>query len=479
MLFNSIEFAIFLPAVFFLYWILPHKFRWPLLLAASYFFYMCWKPVYAILILATTLVSYSAGILIETANSKARKRLVIAVAATVTLGILFTFKYFNFVCEAVCDLIGVFTTRPQPLTLGLLLPVGISFYTFQTLGYIIDVYRGTAKAERHFGIYATFVSFFPQLVAGPIERSTSLIPQIREERRFDGELASYGLKQLCWGFFKKVVIADRIALYVAQVFAAPESFKGFSLLAAVMLFTVQIYCDFSGYSDMAIGTAKLLGVNLTTNFKSPYFAGSLRDFWSRWHISLSTWFRDYVYIPLGGNKRGRPRQLLNLFVTFLLSGLWHGADWTFIVWGGAHGAGRVFEELVLPKKREFKNKALKAVRGVLVFLFCSFTWIFFAAGSLGDSFYIIGHMFDGIGAPLGYVKSGLAALGFDLRSLVVLALAVGLLIVFDAFSVKREVIGGISKGKLGVRWAVYILFVVFVIVCIPAARGTEFIYFRF
>ena len=479
MLFNSIEYAIFLPAVFFLYWILPHKYRWPLLLAASYFFYMCWKPVYALLILATTLVSYTAAILIEKAGTKARKRLVLAAGAAVSLGVLFLYKYFNFASRALCDFIGLFTARPQPLTLKLLLPVGISFYTFQTLGYIIDVYRKDAKAERHFGIYATFVSFFPQLVAGPIERSANLIPQIREERKFDSELASYGLKQLLWGFFKKVVIADRIALYAARVFENPEGFKGFSLLAAVFLFTVQIYCDFSGYSDMAIGTAKLLGIKLTTNFKSPYFAGSLRDFWGRWHISLSTWFKDYVYIPLGGNRKGKPRQLLNLFVTFLLSGLWHGADWTFLVWGGAHGAGRVFEEIVFPKKREFQNKVLKVLRGVLVFLFCSFLWIFFASKSIGDSFYVIGHMFEGISAPLGYIKSGLGALGFDLRSLAVLALATVILILFDAFSVKRDVIGGIAKAKPGVRWAVYILFTVFVILCIPAAHGTEFIYFSF
>ena len=479
MLFNSIQFAIFLPIVFLLYWILPHKFRWPLLLVASYIFYMSWRPVYALLILATTAVSYFAAIILEKRKTAKGKKITVAVAAVIALGILFVFKYFDFASNAISDIIGIFTTRPEVFSLGLLLPVGISFYTFQTIGYIVDVYRGNVPAEKHFGIYATFVSFFPQLVAGPIERSMNLIPQLRSEKKFDERTASYGLKQMCWGFFKKVVIADRIAVYVAQVFLTPKEFTGFSLAAAVVLFTVQIYCDFSGYSDIAIGTAKLMGIELTTNFKSPYFSGSLRDFWGRWHITLSTWFKDYVYIPLGGNRKGKVRQSLNIMITFLLSGLWHGADWTFVIWGGIHGAGRVFEELVIPKKRDPKKLPLKILRGAAVFLFCVFSWIFFAANSVGDSFYIITHMFEGLSSPLAYIKTGVLALGFDLRNVVILAVSVVLLTVFDAFSVKNDVIGYITGRKKALRWIIYILFAVFMIICLPAAHGTEFIYFRF
>lgn len=479
MQFNSIEFLIFLPAVFLLYWLLPHRFRWPLLLAASLVFYMSLNPVYVPLLLGTTLVSYFAALLLERCKTGSQKRLTVAAALVITLGVLFLFKYFNFTFGAISDLIGLFTERPRALTLSLVLPVGISFYTFQTIGYIIDVYRGDAPAEKHFGVYAVFVSFFPQLLAGPIARSKSLIPQLKQEKKFDEKTAGYGLKQMCWGFFKKLVIADRIAMFITNVFSGPENFTGFSLLLAAALFTVQIYCDFSGYSDIAIGTAKLMGIELMTNFRSPYFSGSLRDFWGRWHISLSTWFRDYVYIPLGGNRKGKFRQLLNILITFLLSGLWHGADWSFLVWGGGHGIGRVFEELVFPKTRQIKSTVLKAVRGILVFLFCAFMWIFFAAGSVKDSFYIIGHMFDGISSPVRYVTAGLDGLGFDLRNIVIIGVSLAILTVFDAFSLKNDVIEYISGRKRALRWIVYVLFAVFLILCIPAARGTEFIYFKF
>ena len=319
MLFNSLSFAIFLPIVFILYWSFPHRFRWLILLVASYYFYMSWNIKYVVLILATTFVSYVTALLLEKTNNLKVKRVLLALAATISLGILFFFKYFNFFQENVITLLNAFAIQLHPTTLKLLLPVGISFYTFQTLSYVIDVYKGTISAEHHFGKYAAFISFFPQLVAGPIERTSNLLPQIKAEHHFDYNKASYGMKLMVWGFFKKLVIADVFASYVDTVYNTPHAFKGFSLVLATFLFTIQIYCDFSGYSDIAIGSAKLLDIDLMQNFNSPYFSASIKEFWSRWHISLSTWFRDYVYIPLGGNRKGKLRTNLNLFFTFLVS----------------------------------------------------------------------------------------------------------------------------------------------------------------
>lgn len=341
MLFNSLQFVIFLPIVFIIYWAISDKYRWMLLLIASYYFYMSWNPKYVVLIFTTTFVSYMAGILLEKFENIKIKKLILLITLMVCLGNLFFYKYFNFVSESVADVLGIFSIKLNPLTLNVLLPVGISFYTFQTLSYVIDIYKGVVKAERHFGIYATFISFFPQLVAGPIERTSNLLSQIKSKKVFDYDQATYGLKLMAWGYFKKLVIADNLSQYVSKVYDAPQSYTGFTLVLATVFFTLQIYCDFSGYSDIAIGLAKILGVNLMTNFKSPYFSQSVKEFWSRWHISLSAWFRDYVYIPLGGNRVGKVRHVINLMITFFVSGLWHGANWTFLIWGGVHGVAQI------------------------------------------------------------------------------------------------------------------------------------------
>lgn len=334
MLFNSFAFAVFLPIVFVIYWALPHKFRWVLVLAASYYFYASWNAKYIFLILFTTVISYIAARLLEVANSRKKKRGILIGTVFLCLGILFFFKYFNFFIESVTAFLSLFSIQVSPVLLDILLPVGISFYTFQTLSYVIDVYKGNAPAEHHFGYYAAYISFFPQLVAGPIERTGNLLPQIKEEHKFDYYQATYGLKLMAWGYFKKVVIADTLSQYVSIVYDSPLEFHGFALILASVFFSIQIYCDFSGYSDIAVGTARLLGINLMTNFKSPYFSQSVKEFWSRWHISLSTWFRDYVYIPMGGNRVGKAHYIFNLLTTFLVSGLWHGANWTFLLWGG-------------------------------------------------------------------------------------------------------------------------------------------------
>lgn len=334
MSFNSIAFAIFLPIVFLLYWSIPKNKQWILLLISSYYFYMSWNVKYVFLILLTTVVSYACGILLGWTESVKKRRFILGCALFICLGILFLFKYFNFFTSTFCGVIQVFSIPLHPITLNLLLPVGISFYTFQTLSYVIDVYQGKIQPEKHFGIYATFISFFPQLVAGPIERSENLLPQIRREHCFSYEEATYGLRQMLWGFFKKIVIADTLAYYVDMVYDMPYSYNGASLLIVSVFFSFQIYCDFSGYSDIAIGTARLFGIRLMTNFKSPYFSESITEFWRKWHISLSTWFRDYVYIPLGGNRKGKIRKYVNTLITFLLSGLWHGANGTYVFWGG-------------------------------------------------------------------------------------------------------------------------------------------------
>lgn len=322
MLFNSLQYAIFLPIVFIIYWAIPNRYRWFLLLIASYYFYMSWNPKYVVLILGTTLISYFASLLIERSDSKKKKQIILFIAAFVCLGVLFVFKYFNFAIESFCSLFSCFGIELHPTTLKLLLPVGISFYTFQTMSYVIDVYRGDVKAEHHFGYYATFISFFPQLVAGPIERTSNLLPQIKAEHKFNYDEAMYGAELMLLGFFKKIAVADIVSVYVDNGFHKLRTCTNFDLLLISLLFTIQIYCDFSGYSDIAIGSAKLLGIDLMSNFKSPYFSSTLKEFWGRWHISLSTWFRDYVYIPLGGNRCSKIRCDLNLFITFLISGLW-------------------------------------------------------------------------------------------------------------------------------------------------------------
>ena len=330
MLFNSCEYLIFLPVVFALYWLFPQKYKWILLLGASYYFYMSWKAEYLALIVFVTVVSYAAAFLIENTRSILGRRIILIIGILISLSLLFVFKYFNFIALSINGVLESFRREARIPLLEVILPVGISFYTFQTMSYVVDVYRGKVSAEKNLGIYATFVSFFPQLVAGPIERTSNLLPQIKRNHYFEYSKAVYGMRLMLWGYFKKLVIADNLSPFVERVFNDPYSYNGFALLLSTIFFTFQIYCDFSGYSDIAIGTAKLFGIDLMTNFKSPYYSTSIKEFWSRWHISLSTWFKDYVYIPLGGNRVSKLRNYFNYLITFLISGLWHGANWTFV-----------------------------------------------------------------------------------------------------------------------------------------------------
>ena len=483
MLFNSLAFAVFLPIVFGLYWLTPGKFRWAILLISSYVFYMCWDVKFIALVLLVTGLSYGCALMLQKSEKTSIRKLCLTATVLVCIGVLFVFKYFNFFADSFVSMMQLFGLSVSPITLKLLLPVGISFYTFQALGYVIDVYRGKSQAERHLGKYAAFIAFFPQLLAGPIPRADHLLPQISEPRTFRYDQATYGLKQMAWGFFKKIIIADTLAIYTDIVFGKIQSHTGFTLIAATVMFTFQIYCDFSGYSDIAIGCAKLFGIDLMTNFSVPYLSGSIKEFWSRWHISLSTWFRDYVYIPLGGNRCSKPRHYLNLVTTFAVSGLWHGANWTFVIWGILHGVGQVVENLLTGGK---KLKGLKdgitvgaLLRTAAVFCFCAAAWVFFKASSLQDALYVFTNCLEGISTPAVYLRQGLTAMTLDTAHSIELILMLVPLIIFDCFSLRTDVIRKISSLPLVLRWIIYIVFLFFMLFLLPYKAGGEFIYFQF
>ncbi|PWU14738.1 MAG: membrane-bound O-acyltransferase family protein [Verrucomicrobia bacterium] len=337
MLFNSLSFLIFFLVVSILYFALPHRFRWVLLLGASCFFYMCFIPIYIVILAATIAVDYVAGILIEGTPEASRKKAYLTVSIASVCAILFVFKYFNFFNNNLAALARVLHWNYPMKTLRLILPIGLSFHTFQSLSYVFEVYRGRQPAEKHFGLYSLYVMYFPQLVAGPIERPQNLLHQLKEVKRLDWQRLWNGVSLSLWGLFKKVVVADSLAIYTDTIYNNSRQHTGASLLLATYFFAIQIYCDFSGYSDIARGISRIYGIELMKNFETPYFAKSISEFWSRWHISLSTWFRDYVYIPLGGNRVSLGRSMFNIGVVFLISGLWHGANWTFVIWGALNG----------------------------------------------------------------------------------------------------------------------------------------------
>lgn len=476
MLFNSISFVIFLIITFSIYWMIPNKFRTVFLFLASCYFYMNWNPIYILLILAVIAISYTAGRLIE---NNYHKKLVLAGVAVLLFVALFFFKYFDFMCNNVINVFSLFNIHLDSPGLKIILPVGISFYTFQAFGYCVDVYRGQ-KAEHNFITFATFVSYFPQLVAGPIERTKNLLPQIKKQKEFNYNQATYGLKLMAWGYLKKLCIADVFAVYVDKVFLNYNTAPGFALLFAAFLFSIQIYCDFSGYSDIAIGTSKLFGIDLMTNFKSPYFSKSIKEFWSRWHISLSTWFKDYLYIPLGGNRKGRLKTNINYMIVFLVSGLWHGANWTFIIWGALHGVVQVIENSFAkwskPKK---KNIFVSCLKVFIVFSFCMFAWVFFRAGSFNEAITIIKNSFNNIFHLRSYIIEGLKYLKLSKIDLIIMFFPLLLLGIYDYYSLKYDVIEKISNQKLVVRWIVYVILVLIIVTLMPYKSNAEFIYFQF
>jgi len=400
MLFNSLAFGLFFPLVVVLYFWLPVQKRWPLLLAASYYFYMCWKLEYVLLILASTLIDYVASLRIHASPSAGGRKRWLGLSLAANLGMLVGFKYLNFLSDSLEALLDFWRLPFEGLAFQVLLPVGISFYTFQTISYTIDVYRGKIEPERHFGRFAVYVSFFPQLVAGPIERAGQLLPQFLEEHRFDYARAVSGLRLMLWGFVKKVLIADNLAEYVNVVYENPGHFDGFVILTATFFFAFQVYCDFSGYADIAVGSARVLGYRLSDNFERPYLSRSMAEFWRRWHISLSTWFKDYLYLPMGGSRVARWRFYFNMATVFMVSGLWHGASWNFVVFGLLNGLYLVLGHASLPARERLAAllglDRLPLVRRAwqTLWTFClfSFALIFFRSTSTADALTLVARL---------------------------------------------------------------------------------------
>ena len=491
MLFNSLSFAVFFPIVFLLYWFLPHKYRWLFLLAASYYFYMSWSPKYMLLILFTTFVSYFSSIALERADNPAVKKGILGIGIAACLLVLFYFKYFGFFLQSIESVMKLFSMSLHPVTLHIMLPVGISFYTFQTLGYMIDVYRGALPAERHFGKYALFVSYFPQLVAGPIERSKNLLPQVQKIQVFQYDKAVNGILLMLWGFFKKIAIADSLAFYTDLVYRDVSSYHGLALIVAAVFFTLQIYCDFSGYSDIAIGSSKLLGIDLMTNFKSPFFVTSIKAYWAHWHISLSSWFRDYVYIPLGGNRVRKSRHYFNTFFTFMLSGLWHGANWTFVFWGFLHGTYIIIGDLLrtytkLPLYPQEKGRDRGCRKGIywwisagVTFSLIAAAYVAFRSNTLEDAFYVLTHLFTGILSPVTYIKEGYQSLQLGMGGFITLLLPISLLFLFDYLSLKMDVIARVRMLPPIGKWILYWLLLLVVFYFSISNTDQAFIYFQF
>ena len=473
MLFNSLQFALFLPVVFLVYWLLRRTLRWQNLfvVAVSYLFYGWWNPLFLLLIAFTSLCSYLSGLGLERYGR--HRKWFLWGNVVVNLLVLGVFKYYDFFAQSFADVF--LGGQADGLLLHLVLPVGISFYTFQALSYTIDVYRGTIKATRDGVAFFAYVSFFPQLVAGPIERASSLLPQFEGRRSFDYALAVDGLRQMLWGFFKKLVVADGCALYVDRVFGDPAAFGGGTLALAAVLFSFQIYGDFSGYSDIAIGTAKLFGIRLRRNFNVPYFSRDIAEFWRRWHISLTTWFRDYVYIPMGGSRVGRGRVIVNTLVIFLISGCWHGANWTFLAWGLFHAL--LFLPLILlHRNRRYRDtvaegRRLPNLREVgqmlLTFLLATVGWIIFRSPSIGFAFSYLGGLFQQ-GAHLSLLAN----------DYFFLPAALLLMLVVEWFNRNGEHEFARHPRHRVVRWLGYML-LIFIVVCYMQTSEMPFIYFQF
>jgi alginate O-acetyltransferase complex protein AlgI len=491
MLFNSIQFAIFFPVVTAAFFVTPQRFRWLLLLAASCLFYMAFIPVYLWILGLTITVDYLAALRIVSTKGATRRFYLIASIA-VTCAILFYFKYFNFAAYNIDALARLLDWNYGVKALQIVLPIGLSFHTFQSLSYVIEVYKGKQVPERHFGIYSLYVMFYPQLVAGPIERPQNLLHQFREPHYFEYDRVTNGLKLMAWGLFKKVVVADRLATLVSPVYSDPVTHPGLPSLVATVFFAFQIYCDFSGYSDIAIGAAQVMGFRLMDNFNRPYDSASVSEFWRRWHISLSTWFRDYLYIPLGGSRGGRILTVRNLFITFLVSGLWHGANWTFVVWGVLHGAYVTIGLATAQARAHLRDlvqlhrvpRLARAGSILVTFALVCFGWVFFRARNLGDALFMIRHMSDGLPHALYATVSSASArerlLYLDQGAGVFLWAVAGIAALELVHAFQRH--GGmrnlLSTQPAWLRWTFYYALLLAVMLGGVFTR-TQFIYFQF
>lgn len=480
MLFNSIEFAIFFPVAVATYFLLAQRWRVHWLLATSCFFYMAFIPAYILILVVTILIDYIAGMYLERTEDQRKKKALLWISILSTCTVLFIFKYFGFFTGSfigLAELLGWHLPRP---VISIILPIGLSFHTFQSLSYVVEVYRGRQKAEHNFIVYATYVMFFPQLVAGPIERPQNLLHQFCEKHSFDYVRVTSGLKRMAWGFFKKLVVADRLALYVNDVYGAPRNFNGLQLSLATFFFAYQIYCDFSGYSDIALGAAEIMGFQLMENFRTPYYSLSISEFWRRWHISLSTWFKDYLYIPLGGNRVSKSRHIVNLLLTFSVSGLWHGANWTYVIWGFLNGLYLVIGWLT----REWRNRLFSSLglgenafvrKGLMLlstFILTCFAWIVFRAKNMSDAMYVFTHL------TKGWDFHNISTEQFLLRQLPVALAAILVLEVGQLWSKNFSVPRFLERLPVAGRWALYTCFVM-VVVMFGVYRQMQFIYFQF
>lgn len=498
MLFNSLQFLIFFPIVVLIYFIVPEKKRYLWLLLASYYFYMCWNAKYALLMLFSTVVTYVSGILLEQVKQRdweeskivRYKKYCVALSFALNLAVLFYYKYTNFFIDNLNHIFNMMHIELNMPVFDIVLPVGISFYTFQALSYTVDVYRDEIYAEKNFFRYALFVSFFPQLVAGPIERSKNLLKQLAVPTKFKFEKARDGLLLMLWGFFLKLVLADRISIFVDTVYGDYNTYGGTYLIIATILFAVQIYCDFYGYSSIAMGAAEILGVHLMENFDSPYLSQSVAEFWRRWHISLSSWFKDYLYIPLGGSRKGKVRKYMNKMIVFLASGLWHGANWTFVIWGGLNGIYQVVGEALTPVRDKLvkilklnrESICHKAVHVIVTFALIDFTWIFFRAQSYQEAVGIIKSMIN-VYNPWVLLDGSIYACGLSSKNYWLMWISIGILLVADIAKYKgikiREVI---VKQDYWFRWVFIAFSVCFILlfgVWGPAYNAANFIYFQF
>ena len=497
MLFNSVDFLLFFPVVCLFYYIIPHRFRHVFLLFCSYFFYMCWNPRYAVLMLISTVITYASGLLISLTEQMEderkrihQKKVYVALSFVSNLSILFFFKYYDFAADSITRIMALANIRVQPPAFDIILPVGISFYTFQALSYTVDVYRKDVPAEKNFLKYALFVSFFPQLVAGPIERSKNLLLQIHEKHVFDFERVRSGLLLMVYGYFQKVVLAEYLAIVVDNIYDHYTECTGFQLMIATVCFAFQIYCDFGSYSNIAIGAAKVMGFRLMDNFNTPYFAVSVSDFWRRWHISLSTWFKDYLYIPLGGNRKGKVRKWMNQMIVFLVSGLWHGASWHFVVWGGMNGAYQVIGEWLKPC-RDRCMKLLKIdssaashrfLQMLITFFLVDISWVFFRAPF--KTALVILKIMAGGGSGYWFTwGNNLKAMGLTLATRNVLIVSMLILLMVDVCKYKGIIlIEWLCKQGLWFRWLIYYCAIFGILifgVYGPGYDASQFIYFQF
>jgi len=469
MLFNSLHFLFFLPVVVGLYYLLPKQFRWILIFLASCYFYMAFVPKYILILFFIILIDYASGILIEDSNKKGTKRLFLVLSILSNVGLLAFFKYFNFINENIGTLSQFMGLTFRPSTLDIILPIGLSFHTFQSMSYTIEVYRGHQKAERHLGYFANYVLFFPQMVAGPIEKYNHLGHELRKPVDPIYNNFAKGFRLILFGLFVKMAVADNLAPIVNEVYADPTAFSSWDVMNAIFFFSFQIYADFYGYSTIALGAAKLLGIDLIDNFKTPYLALSVNDFWRRWHISLTSWFREYVFIPLGGSRVNSIRWIINILIIFFVSGLWHGASWTFVAWGMLHGVIYLLER-ALNKIFNVKIKSgfsiLNLLLGIKTFVIVSFIWIFFRAENFDKALAIIRAVTGNwhvAGRELTY--------GYSLFFIAVL-------LVFDVFFFTKRADQWLDERNVYVRWVTYTILLFFVM-ALSGMENLPFIYFQF